>query len=116
MQPVTEYEFYTEKYGGTLPKADFERLRGRAMSYLVSVTLGKVQYVQDPLRRQVDMAVCALVDVIHKQESGGDVTSESNDGISVTYASKVQQTEQKQLYEAASAYLAWTGLMNRRCQ
>ena len=113
---MTEFEFYEKEYGGTLPKTDFERLRIRARAYLASITLGKAQRAMpESIRYQVNMAVCALVDVIHKQETGGDVTSESNDGISISYASKVQQTEQRQLYEAASAHLAWTGLMNRRC-
>ena len=48
-------------------------------------------------------------------ENGGDIASESNDGISVTYAVKAQQTQQQRLYDAASAHLAWTGLLYRGC-
>ena len=61
------------------------------------------------------MALCAVVDAMHKAENGGDIASESNDGISVTYAVKAQQTQQQRLYDAASAHLAWTGLLYRGC-
>ena len=52
---------------------------------------------------------------LYKAENGGDISSETNDGISVTYAAKVQQTERQRLYDAAAAHLAWTGLLYRGC-
>ncbi len=114
---MTEYEFYSNQYGGSLPEEDFKRLRARASSYLATLTLGKskLENLLPAVRESVNMALCAVVDVLHKCESGGDIAAESNDGISVTYASKPQQTEQKQLFQAASAHLAWTGLLYRGC-
>lgn len=114
---LTDYAFYASVYGGTLPEEDFIRLRGRASAYLASITLGKSELAALPetVRKSVDMALCAVVDTMHKAENGGDVASESNDGISITYAAKAQQTEQQRLLDAASAHLAWTGLLYRGC-
>ena len=114
---MPDYAFYFDVYGGTLPEADFTRLRGRASAYLAALTLGKSSLSSLPkaVRNSVDMALCAEVDAMHKAENGGDTPSESNDGISVTYAVKAQQTQQQRLYDAASAHLAWTGLLYRGC-
>lgn len=114
---MTDYTFYTLSYGGTLPETDFSRLRGRASASLAALTLGKseLQTLPAPVQNSVKMALCAVVDAMHKAENGGDVASESNDGISVTYAAKAQQTEQQRLYDVAAAHLAWTGLLYRGC-
>lgn len=114
---MTDYSFYAKSYGGTLPEAEFARLIGRASAYLAALTLGKseLQTLPAAVQNSVDMALCAIVDAMHKAENGGDIASESNDGISVTYAAKAQQTEQQRLYDAASAHLAWTGLLYRGC-
>ena len=114
---MSDYAFYISNYGGSLPQTEFEKLRGRASAYLASITLGKSRLENLPgaVKESVDMALCAVLDVLHKVESGGDIVSESNDGISVTYAAKAQQTEQQRLYSAASTHLAWTGLLYRGC-
>ena len=114
---MIDFTFYRGTYGGTLSEEPFYRLRGRAAAYLATLTLGKSELASLPeaLRNSVNMALCAVVDAIHKAENGGDIASESNDGISVTYATKAQQTEAQSLYDAASPYLAWTGLMYRGC-
>lgn len=114
---MTDYVFYASVYGGTLPEEDFSKLRGRASAYLASITLGRssLPALPETTRNSVDMALCAVVDAMHKAENGGEIASETNDGISVTYAAKVQQTEQQRLYDAAASYLAWTGLLYRGC-
>lgn len=114
---MTDYTFYALSYGGALPEADFSRLRGRASAHLAALTLGKseLQTLPAAVQNSVNMALCAVVDAMHKAENGGDIASESNDGISVTYTAKAQQTEQQRLYDAASDYLAWTGLLYRGC-
>lgn len=114
---MTDYVFYASVYGGTLPEEDFNRLRGRASAYLASLTLGKsgLAALPDAVRKSVDMALCSVVDELNKVENGGDIASESNDGISITYAAKAQQTQQQRLYDTAAAHLAWTGLLYRGC-
>lgn len=114
---MPNYEFYSVTYGGTLPETDFSRLCGRASAYLASITLGKSGLPSLPatIQKSVGMALCAVVDAMHKSENGGEIVSETNDGISVTYAAKPQQTVQQRLYDAAAAHLAWTGLLYRGC-
>lgn len=114
---MTDYAFYHGEYGGTLPEEHFARLRCRASAYLASITLGKsgISTLPKPVLQSVNMALCAVVDAMYKAENGGDISSETNDGISVTYAAKVQQTERQRLYDAAAVHLAWTGLLYRGC-
>ena len=49
-----------------------------------------------------------------RQERGGAVTAESNDGVSVTYAAPTQ-SEERRLYNAAALHLGNTGLLYRGC-
>lgn len=114
---MADFTFYCDVYGGMLAEKDFNRLRGRASAYLSSLTLGKscLDTLPEAVRKSVDMALCAVIDAMHKAENGGEIASESNDGISVTYAVKAQQTPQQRLYDAASSHLAWTGLLYRGC-
>lgn len=114
---MTDYAFYVSEYGGTLPNEEFTRLQGRASAFLASLTLGRSE--SDALlpwqSRMVRMAICAVTDTMHEAENGGQIVSESNDGISVSYAAKPQQTDEKRLYDAAAQYLACSGLLYRGC-
>lgn len=113
---MADYAFYMTQYGGTLPEQDFSRLHGRAAAKLENLTLGRSRFqISAPVRHSVDMALCAMVDVLDKYEQGGEVSSESNDGISRTYATGTPKTLERQLSTAASEYLAWTGLLYRGC-
>ena len=47
---------------------------------------------------------------MYKQEQGGEVASESNDGTSVTYVTS-GKTAQNRMYDAAVMYLSNTGLL-----
>ena len=114
---MTTYEFYASEYGGKLSQDEFVRLQGRASAFLSTLTLGRSD--SDALlpwqKRLVQMALCAVIDAAFDTENGGQIVSESNDGISVSYAAKVQQTDEKRLYAAAEQYLAATGLLYRGC-
>lgn len=114
---MTTYAFYISQYGGKLPDNEFKRLQGRASAFLASLTLGRSE--SEALlpwqKNLVQMALCAVIDATFDTENGGQIVSESNDGISVSYAAKVQQTDEKRLYDAAEQYLASTGLLYRGC-
>ena len=114
---MISYAFYTSDYGGKLPNEEFERLQKRASAFLSALTLGRSdsETLLPFQRKMVQMAVCAVADAIYEAENGGQIVSESNDGVSVSYAEKVQQTDEKRLYDAAVQYLASTGLMYRGC-
>lgn len=114
---MTDYSFYSTVYGGKTPEADFNRLVHRATASLSALTMGRSDSanLKDPIPQFVELAICEIVDVYYKAEQGSDVVSESNDGMSRTYAAKVQRTEEQQVLAAASKHLAWTGLLYRGC-
>lgn len=114
---MTDYQFYTDVYHGSLPEGEFERKLVKAETYLAGATLNKSNRTDLPanVSNAVKITLCALVDEMQKAECGGDVVSETNDGISRTYAAKKQQTDAEKLSSVVYEYLAWTGLLYRGC-
>ena len=105
-----DYDYYLNEYSGNaVAGADFVRLSRQASAYLDSLTCGKIRgsWVDDS---RVKDACCVLADILHKQEQGGEVASESNDGASVTYVTS-GKTAQNRMYNAAAMYLSGTGLL-----
>ena len=103
-------DYYLNEYSGNaVAEADFARLSRQASAYLDSLTCGKIRgpWVDDS---RVKDACCALADILHAQERGGEVASESNDGTSVTYVTS-GKTAQNRMYDAAVMYLSGTGLL-----
>ena len=81
---------------------------------------GNTTYVQAErsAAQAVKLAACALCDHMAAEQqvqaaTAAGITHESNDGVSVTYASRTAQQRIKQRYAVASSYLAWTGLLYR---
>ena len=105
-----DYDYYLNEYSGNaVAEADFTRLSRQASAYLDSLTCGKIRgtWVDDS---RVKDACCAVAEVMQKQEKGGEVASESNDGASVTYVTGSATPEQR-MYNAAVMYLSSTGLL-----
>ena len=106
----TDYDYYLNEYSGNaVAEADFTRLSRQASADLDSLTYGKIRgtWVDDS---RVKDACCALADILHAQEQGGEVASESNDGASVTYVTS-GKTAQNRMYDATAMYLSSTGLL-----
>lgn len=105
-----DYDYYLNEYSGNaVAEADFTRLSRQASAYLDSLTYGKIRgpWVDDS---RVKDACCAVAEVMQKQEQGGEVASESNDGTSVTYVTSGKSAEQE-MYYFAVLYLSNTGLL-----
>ena len=105
-----DYDYYLNEYSGNaVAEADFTRLSRQASAYLDSLTCGKIRgsWVDD---NRVKDACCAVAEILHAQEQGGEVASESNDGASVTYVNSSTTPEQR-LYNIAVMYLSSTGLL-----
>ena len=105
-----DYDYYLNEYSGNaVAGADFVRLSRQASAYLDGLTCGKIRgtWVDDS---RVKDACCALADILHAQEQGGEVASESNDGASVTYVTS-GKTAQNRMCDAAVMYLSNTGLL-----
>lgn len=105
-----DYDYYLNEYSGNaVAEADFTRLSRQASAYLDGLTCGKIRgpWVYDS---RVKDACCALADILHAQEQGGEIASESNDGASVTYVNS-STTQEQRLYNIAVMYLSSTGLL-----
>lgn len=105
-----DYDYYLNEYSGNaVAEADFTRLSRQASAYLDGLTCGKIRgtWVDDS---RVKDACCAVAEVMQKQEQGGEVASESNDGASVTYVTGSATPEQR-MYNIAVMYLSSTGLL-----
>ena len=123
---VVSYEWYKTTYGGGLDEDTFNRLASRAFLFADAMTEYRLSAcwarLAESVRVAVMSAVCAYADQANIEESGGPVSSETNDGISRTYvtgsassagASKNAGTAQGRLSNAIRLYLAPTGLLFR---
>ena len=105
-----DYDYYINDYSGrAIAETDFPRLSRQASAYLDGLTCGKIRGPWVDYSRVKD-ACCAVAEVMQKQEQGGEVASESNDGASVTYVTS-GKTAQNRMCDAAVMYLSSTGLL-----
>ena len=108
-----DYTFYTGTYKGTLPEADCDRLSVRAGAEINRVTFQRAQEATGDDLMAVKYAECAVVDELSYQAQGGsgDIVSESNDGISISYASTVAKSSRQRIDAAAFTWLCSTNLL-----
>ena len=120
----TTYEFYTSTYLGTaIDSDDFLRLATRASQVIDNLTFNRALDVitadEDAVTiEMIEMAVCAVADEMHLQESNGNVdgiTSERVGNYAVTFGagSKATLSNKEKQEKAARFYLGQTGLMFR---
>ena len=104
-----DYTYYLNTYKGTMSAEDFNRLGVHASAVIDDITNGRASTQAET--EAVKNAMCAVADELLTQEQGGEIVSESNDGISRSYASGTSRSRQQRLYGAARVYLANTGLL-----
>ena len=107
-----DYDYYLDEYfGNSISSDDFVRLSRQASAYIDTITYGNAEKATDSkVITKLSDACCAVAEVMQKQEQGGEVASESNDGASVTYVTGSATPEQR-MYNAAAMYLSGTGLL-----
>lgn len=111
---TVDYTFYTSEYHGAIGFESFSCAVGKASAYLDTLTMGRAaRSMPAAMQHRAKLALCALTDILVRLDAG-EITAESNDGASVTYA-KSAKTEEQRLYETAALYLAGTGLLYRGC-
>ena len=117
---IADYGYYTETYCGDLDEASFKKSMLTAEAYLRQVTMGRCDRPDLPekVASAVRLAACALCDHMAAERQvqtaqAAGITHESNDGLSVTYAGRTAQQQDKQRYVITSSYLGWTGLLYR---
>lgn len=108
----SDYTFYTNEYKGTLAEGAYTRLLPRATAEIDRITFNRAKTASGEHSVAVKFAECAVIDELNYQgiSGAGDVVSESNDGISRSYASTVAKTARQRIISAADTYLINTGL------
>lgn len=110
MAVYADFDFYTTEYKGTVvSEEEFPSLAAKASALIDRITFGRAT---DGIWG-VKMAVCAAVDTLYRP-GGGVISSENNDGYSVTYASGSQSGQEKAAIRAARSFLP-PELTNRGC-
>ena len=89
------YDEY-EDMGGGMDAALFPRFEAKARKRIDAMTFGRVRR-DNPVRECVKNCMFELIQAMHEDEtnvgfSGREISSMSNDGVSVTYASGNSQT------------------------
>lgn len=122
MNNYVDYEFYAESYHGKLGGDDFEKAVIKATAYVRRFTFGRADGCSDD--EDVKLATCAVCDVIVEDESfrkkhqGRNITSENNDGYSVSFVQEQNAGEtaeemlNRKAYKAAEVFLSPTGLLD----
>ena len=105
-----DFTFYTMDYYGDLDERNFERLSNRARYEIDRITAGRASDAKGKDLEAVQFAQCAVVDELYTIEQGGDIASESNDGISRSYANGTARSKIQRINEAARVYLDSTNL------
>lgn len=107
-----DYTFYLNDYQGRADEATFTRLSVLAKAHIDRITMSRAQTATGADLESVRLAFCAVIDELDKQEQGGIVTSESNDGISRSYAtSATVKSSTQRIRAAAEVYLSATNLL-----
>lgn len=113
------YEYYTGEYFGTaLTKQEFPKYAKQASAEIDHVTFGRLSTLpDDQIPDAVRKAMCNVADQIHqytKTAEGGSISSETNDGYSVSYRDTGGiAAQQREIRATIRTYLAVTGLMFR---
>lgn len=111
---TVSYQFYTQNYHGQLSESDFLALSMRAAAYVDDLTMGRSSGdLTEAEAQRVDLALCAVTDAMHTAQELGGVTSQTNDGVSVSYAADYAGATGKHIRDAAAVYLAQTNLLFR---
>lgn len=106
----SDYAFYTETYMGALDSEAYHRHAVRASAEIDRITFGRASSAIGEDMESVKMAECAVIDELNYLAMGGDITGESNDGVSRSYASGVVRSKAQRLQAAAELWLSRTNL------
>lgn len=105
-----DYEFYSEKFGGTLIPSDFfDFYCNKAGKYLDSIV---TRAIHEPYTEDVRLAVCELCDIDYKAENNMLIVSETVGRSSVTYAGQAKSVD-KQKKDVIAMYLGNTDYLCR---
>ncbi len=121
MVAYADYEFYKLVHHGQMKEEDFNRHIIKASAYIRKITFGRAEDHTES--DAVKLSACAVCDLYEKDErqraryQGQNITSESNDGYSVSFAPEQMSGEtaeellERKAYQAAELFLLPEGLL-----
>lgn len=107
-----DYAFYLNDFKGTAGEETFSRLSVIATAHIDRITSNRARTASGTDLDAVKLAFCAVIDELDKQEQGGIIASESNDGISRSYVTGTTvKSSTQRIYAAAELFLNSTNLL-----
>lgn len=109
-----DFNFYLNEFHGKAitDEEPFARLSVLASAHIDRITYGKAKTAEGSELEAVKFACCSVIDELNRQESGGIITAENNDGISRSYAvGSVVKSNTARIDEAAKLFLLPTNLL-----
>lgn len=93
MMPYVEYSYYNETYGGVLSSSEFNKVAKKASRLIDDKTYDRAaKAFEGDMKEKISLCCCELCDILNTYEKyysgsqGGAITTDSNDGYSVTFA------------------------------
>ncbi len=109
MEAYADFQFYKKTYGGTLVlETEF-----RALSLKATALIDKLTFHRATATEEVRLAMCVALEALYTPAAGG-VSSENNDGYSVTYREKNAEEALREACAAIRSFLP-KELTNRGC-
>ena len=103
------YEYYKDSFGGSLiPESHWKSIELKMSARLNRYTFDRMEEGVWPA--QAKTALCEMCDCTYKYDQRAGITSENNDGYSVSF--DVSRSVDSMLYRIAEVYLVSTGLMD----
>ncbi len=122
MNCYADYDFYKSVYHGGLKEEEFNRYVIKASAYVRRITFRRADaYAEGD---EIKLSCCAVCDIYADDEKrraeykGRNITSEKNDGLSITFAQEQREGETseellyRKAYKAAEIFLAGKGLLD----
>ena len=109
---IADIGFYSFNYGtaAKIPEEHFMLWEKRAEAELKKLTSGRLQAAE--ITDDIKLCICEIAEALYTAESRKGISSENNDGYSVTY-DKDGASSDKVITEIAKRYLAGTDLLFR---
>ena len=120
-----DFQYYRDQYGGTLPERPFQKAEREAEAYIRYLTFANGDIFADTAHADtIKAAVCAAAEAsasaAQEMEEGGNLKSESKDGLSVSFVVSRKDGEtageyaRRCMYKVIRECLLPTGWMSRK--
>lgn len=113
MLKLTDYQYYSDTYKGSMTEDEFNRNILTASAYLNKITFGRIEANISDLSEDIQHLACLCADEVkslsESNVDGRKVASVSNDGYSVSFADSgntdIQSDIYSKIYYLARTYL-----------